>query len=71
MAATPTIHAQNRIRSEFLEMPGLSLKPEQVQRLCGFDREVCERALEALVKAAFLTTRGDGSYIRSSPRYSA
>ena len=26
-----------RIRAEYLEMPGLSLRPEQVQRLCGVD----------------------------------
>lgn len=28
----------NRIRAEYLEMPGLCLKLEQAQRLCGVER---------------------------------
>jgi hypothetical protein len=28
-----------RIRAEYLEMPGLCLKADQVQRLCGVERE--------------------------------
>jgi hypothetical protein len=27
-----------RLRGEFLDMPGLRLTPEQVQRLCGIER---------------------------------
>src|SRR5256885_16506125 len=33
-----------RIRAEYLEMPGLSLKADQVQRLCGVEREQIGRA---------------------------
>lgn len=51
-----------RIRAEYIEMPGLSLKPEQVQRLCGVDRGLCVRALEALVESGFLSRRADGAY---------
>ena len=29
------LHELNRLRAEYLEMPGLRLKREQVQRLCG------------------------------------
>jgi hypothetical protein len=29
---------RDRLRAEFLEMPGLRLKSEQVQRLCGVER---------------------------------
>ena len=36
-----------RIRAEYLEMPGLSLSPEQVQRLCGVDSALCVSVLEA------------------------
>jgi hypothetical protein len=53
-----------RIRAEYLEMPGLSLKPEQVQRLCGVDRQLCESVLEALVESGFLSRRADGAYGR-------
>jgi hypothetical protein len=53
-----------RIRAEYLEMPGLSLKPEQVQRLCGVDRVLCESVLEALVESGFLSRRADGAYGR-------
>jgi hypothetical protein len=53
-----------RIRAEYLEMPGLSLKPAQVQRLCGVDGALCESALEALVETGFLSRRADGAYGR-------
>ena len=60
-AAAQILH---RIRAEYLEMPGLSLTPAQVQRLCGVDRALCETALEELVKAGFLSMRVDGKYGR-------
>jgi hypothetical protein len=53
-----------RIRAEYLEMPGLTLRPEQVQRLCGIDRAMCEAALQMLVDAGFLSVRADGAYAR-------
>jgi hypothetical protein len=53
-----------RIRSEYLEMPGLTLKPEQVQRLCGVDSVSCESVLETLVETGFLSKRPDGAYGR-------
>ena len=61
-AATPQV--VQRIRAEYLEMPGLSLTPEQVQRLCGVDRAVCQTALETLVETGFLSVRPDGAYGR-------
>ena len=53
-----------RIRAEYLEMPGLTLRPEQVQRLCGVDSALCESVLEALVESGFLSRRADGAYGR-------
>ena len=53
-----------RIRAEYLEMPGLTLRPEQVQRLCGVDSVLCESVLEALVESGFLSRRADGAYGR-------
>lgn len=55
----------NRIRSEYLEMPGLTLKTEQLQRLCGIDHDACQQGLSALVEVGFLSVRDDGSYARS------
>jgi len=54
----------NRLRAEFLEMPGLCLKPEQVQRLCGVERTICRMALDALVAEKFLCVKSDGHYAR-------
>jgi hypothetical protein len=40
----------NRIRGEFLEMPGLRLTLAQAQRLCGVERALCQRVLGTLVE---------------------
>lgn len=53
-----------RLRAEFLEMPGLRLTPPQVQRLCGVDMTVCKPVLDALVASHFLQRHADGSYAR-------
>ena len=53
-----------RIRAEYLEMPGLNLKADQVQRLCGVERELCKNVLDALVNANFLRRKSDGAYGR-------
>ena len=54
----------NRLRAEFLEMPGLRLKSEQVQRLCGVERTICQMVLDVLVDEAFLCVKLDGAYAR-------
>jgi hypothetical protein len=46
-----------RLRAEFLEMPGLRLEPEQVQRLCGIERVLCQMVLDALVDEKFLCVK--------------
>ena len=45
-------------------MPGLRLKAEQVQRLCGVERTTCLKVLDTLVKANFLCVKADGHYAR-------
>jgi len=55
-----------RLRAEYLEMPGLRLTAEQVQRLCGIERIVCQSVLDALVDANFLCAKSDGTYARST-----
>jgi len=54
----------NRLRAEYLEMPGLRLKPEQVQRLCGIERTMCKLALDSLLESKFLCVKSDGHYAR-------
>ena len=53
-----------RLRGEFLEMPGLRLTVPQAQRLCGVDPAICKAILDALVEAKFLGIKRDGSYGR-------
>ena len=53
-----------RLRAEFLEMPGLRLTMRQVQRLCGIDGAVCQGVLDALVACRFLRVNADGTYCR-------
>ena len=60
---------RDRLRAEFLEMPGLRLKFGQVQRLCGVERTICQRALDMLVDEAFLCIREDGHYARLTDGY--
>ena len=53
-----------RLRAEYLEMPGMKLSIEQVQRLCGIEQTMCELVLDALVKANFLCLKSDGTFVR-------
>lgn len=58
----PTAPLLNRVRSEFLEMPGLRLRVEQAQRLWNLDRASCELLLSSLVDAKFLRRYSDEAY---------
>ena len=53
-----------RLRAEFLEMPGLRLTAEQVHRLCGVEPAMCRAILDELVSERFLCTKSDGTYAR-------
>ena len=53
-----------RIRAEYLEMPGLSLTANQIQRLCAIESEICGIAIDALVSTGFLSMRTGGAYGR-------
>jgi hypothetical protein len=55
-----------RMRAEFLDMPGLCLTFQQARRLWSLDARTCETALARLVAARFLARRPDGLYARSS-----
>jgi hypothetical protein len=64
--ATLTPHLLARIRSEYLEMPGLRLTLLQARRLWGLDILTCASALAVLESAGFLQTTRDGAYVLSS-----
>jgi hypothetical protein len=61
---SPTPNLLNRVRSEFIEMPGLRLRIEQAQRLWNLDRANCEMVLQSLVEANFLRQYPDDAYSR-------
>jgi hypothetical protein len=56
----------DRLRAEFLEMPGMRLTREQVQRLCGLEHTVCQAVLDSLVDVNFLCVSPDGRYARAT-----
>ena len=64
MSAPPSERLLERIRAEYLEMPGLCLTSEQVQRLCGVERTICQLVLDSLVDAKFLCLKSTGAYAR-------
>jgi hypothetical protein len=64
MSASPPENLLRRIRAEYLEMPGLQLKLEQAQRLCGIERALCQRVLDSLVDEKFLYLSANAHYAR-------
>lgn len=57
---------EERIRGEFLEMPGLRLTPQQAARLWAIDRATSEHVLNRLASAGFLARTREGAYLRYS-----
>lgn len=68
LADYPTVDAGiasslHRICAEYREMPGLSLTRRQMERLFGFESDLCEALIEALVDARILRKTASGCYI--------
>ncbi len=62
---TPVHEMLQRIRGEYLEMPGLRLTAEQARRLWSVDDlGTCRSLLDTLVESNFLTRSRDGKYAR-------
>jgi hypothetical protein len=59
---SPSTPLLKRVRSEFLEMPGLRLRVDQAQRLWNLDRASCELLLSSLVETKFLRRYSDEAY---------
>ncbi len=55
----------DRVRSEFVEMPGLRLTPAQAMRLWSVDAAVCDLIIETLVGSAFLRRGTGGTVLRA------
>jgi hypothetical protein len=53
------------VRAEYLEIPGLRLTKDQVQRLWGLDPLTCEALLAALVDVRFLRRTHQDAYVRA------
>ena len=54
-----------RIRTEYLEMPGLGLTLPQARRLWGLDELTNDALFETLVDAQFLRKTASGTYVRA------
>ncbi len=64
VAETSLDQLAHRVRSEYLEMPGLKLTSRQAQRLWSLDHGLCERLLDKLVQSRFLARTRDGAFVR-------
>jgi hypothetical protein len=53
-----------RVRAEFLEMPGLRLTLPQAARLWGVDLPSCEAVVNVLVECEFLQRTSNGTVAR-------
>lgn len=53
-----------RVRGEFLEMPGLKLTVPQAARLMGLDAAACRHVIDVLVELAFLRWTPGGAVAR-------
>jgi hypothetical protein len=66
----PTAHADvvhpmiERVRADFMEMPGLRLTTAQAHRLFGVDEAVCQHVLDTLVASHVLRRNRDSTYSR-------
>jgi hypothetical protein len=68
MLATGQSVAQwiDRVRAEYVEMPGLTLTRLQMRRMWLLDASLCDAVVDALVKAGFLSLRGNNTYGRAT-----
>ena len=51
-----------RVKTEYVEMPGLSLTLPQAQRLLGLDGVTCQTLLRDLVDSGFLVSTSNGRF---------
>ena len=56
----------DRVRGEFIEMPGLQLTMAQASRLWGLDIPSCRNVVDVLVESAFLRWTAGGKIVRAT-----
>ena len=54
----------DRVRAEFVEMPGLTLTVRQASRLFGLDQDMCREVVDRLIDADFLRWSSAGVVAR-------
>jgi hypothetical protein len=62
--STPSVI--ERVRGEFIEMPGLQLTMAQAARLWGLEMNACRHVVDVLVESAFLRWTAGGKIVRAS-----
>jgi hypothetical protein len=58
----------DRVRAEFVEMPGLELTLPQAVRLWGLGADDCRHVLDSLADAGFLRWTARRTVVRASAR---
>lgn len=61
----PTRTLVDRVRGEFIEMPGLQLTMQQAARLWGMDIAACQHVIDVLVQSSFLRWTQTGKIARA------
>ena len=56
------VEVLQRVRAEFLEMPGLRLTRAQARRLWALDEALCDAILATLVETRFLVHSGNVAF---------
>jgi hypothetical protein len=67
MVITDTAVAEwlERVRAEYVEVPGMSLTKPQVRRLWGLDPITCDAVIDALLNSGFLKRTRLDKYVRA------
>jgi hypothetical protein len=64
VAERPMVEWVNRVRAEYLEMPGLRLTKPQMRKLWLLAPSLCDAIVDALVDSGFLSLRANNGYAR-------
>lgn len=67
--AVPLALLLNRVRGEFLEMPGMRITLDQAMRLWWMDRDTCTTVLGYLTTTRFLDRDRDGKFMMAHGGY--
>jgi hypothetical protein len=68
MVAESVAEWVDRVRAEYLEMPGLSLTKWQMRRLWVIDGDTCDAVVGVLVASGFLRQSAQETFTRSDTR---